>query len=338
MTRTGTGGGGVEDESDGDEGSWGVRRAAYVAFATSPATVLAAVAIGWMYSQFTEFDRPRPLTSLPFLIAQVVWCTGVVLLAWRSEVTTALRPVAVRLSVVGALLAVLVVTAPPTPIPQGAVLLGAAFVLPPIVVTALAWPGPLVAAVRAVVAGIGLAVGLPAALFVLLVAATRSMSIPLAASIAAFVAHVPITFLTTAIRGEGPAVPAAVPQRHRVAVAVAPLTLACAALLALGGLASRPLSPAEQDPLLAEVAAVHRDLNSAVGWDAWRPRALSSTSDRLTRAIALSEGAPEMVDAAAYVRDAIDDDDRAAAVVAHRIVAGFERNVRQARELVDRAG
>jgi hypothetical protein len=328
-----------EDEPDGDGGRWGVRRAANVAIATSPATVLAAVAIGWMYSQFTEFDRPRPLTSLPFLIAQAVWCTGVVLLAFRGEVTTALRPLAVRLSVVGGFLAALVAAAPSTPIPQGAVLLGGAFVLPPVVVTALAWPGPLVAALRAVVAGIGLAVGLPAALLVLLVASTRSMSIPLAASIAAFVAHVPITLLTTVIRGERTSVPVAVPPRPAIAVAVAPLALACAGLIALGGLASRPLSPAEQDPLLAEVAAVHRDLNSAVGWDAWRPRALSPTGDRLARAIALSEGAPEMVDAAAYVRDAIDDDDRAAAVVAHRIVAGFERNVRQARELIaDSAG
>lgn len=324
----------MEHEVVEEHGRWSVRRAVRVAVATSPATIFAAVAIGWMYSQFTEFDRPRALTALPFLGAQAVWCGGVVVLTYRAEIATALRPLAGRIAIVGALLAAVVAAAPPTPLPQGAVLLGTTFVLPSVVVTALAWPGPLAAMLRAVVGGIGLAVGLPAALLVLLVAATRSMSIPLAASIAAFVAHVPITFLTTSIRGERAPVVAASDRRRPDLVAVAPVSLACAALLGLGGLATRPLSPAEQDPLLAEVAAVHRDLNSAVGWDAWRPRALSSTEERLARAVALSDGAPELVDAAAYVRDAIQSNDRSAAVVAHRIVAGFELNVREARELL----
>lgn len=73
---------------------------------------------------------------------------------------------------------------------------------------------------------------------------------------------------------------------------------------------------------------------AAVGWDAWRPGALSPTRQRLARAIVLSEGARELVDADDYVREAIEGDDRNAAVVAHKIIAGFELNVRETRELL----
>ena len=326
----------VEDEEPvGIEGRWAARSALRYALVSAPGTILAAVAIGWSYSELTEFDRPSPVGALPFLGAQALWCVGAVLAVHRDDVDTRPRSLAVRLASIVAVLGLASLLAPPTPIPQGAVLLGVSFVLPTVVATALAWQGPLVAVLRAVVGGAGVVIGVPAALLVLLVAATRAMSIPLAASFAALVAHLPVTFVTTVVRANrSPDGEPAPPMRGRPAVALTPLVLFVAALAGVGGIAARPLSPHEDDPLLAEVAAAHRDLNSAVGWDSWRPRALEKTAATLDRAVTLSDEAPEMIDAAARVREALAHDDRDAAVAAHRIVAGFELNVREARRLL----
>ena len=82
-------------------------------------------------------------------------------------------------------------------------------------------------------------------------------------------------------------------------------------------------------PLVVGLHEAHDDLNAAVGYDKWEPEHLAHTAERL-RALAVRYDNAGIVleDAATQIDDAVAHDDRADAVLAHRIVDGLEHRVR----------
>jgi hypothetical protein len=84
------------------------------------------------------------------------------------------------------------------------------------------------------------------------------------------------------------------------------------------------------DPFAVGLRDAHIDLNSAVGWDDWRPRHIRDTAPRL-RALAqrFPNAESPLIDAATHIERALQDNDRYQAVIAHRAVAGLESLYRQ---------
>jgi hypothetical protein len=82
-------------------------------------------------------------------------------------------------------------------------------------------------------------------------------------------------------------------------------------------------------PLVVGLHSAHDDLNAAVGYERWDPRHLVHTAERL-RALAVRYDNAGLVleDAASQIEHAVAAGDRSDAVLAHRIVDGLERRVR----------
>ena len=83
------------------------------------------------------------------------------------------------------------------------------------------------------------------------------------------------------------------------------------------------------DPVAVAVRDAHVRLNSAVGWDEWRPDHLKGLSRELREAAALREPGPDplrsvLLEAADAVDHALADDDRDEARFAHRLVEDAE--------------
>ena len=90
------------------------------------------------------------------------------------------------------------------------------------------------------------------------------------------------------------------------------------------------LDATRHHPLVVGLHRAHDDLNAAVGYDRWEPEALATTAaDLRTLAVRYDNAGIVLEDAAANVDEAVREDDRAAAVLAHRIVDGLERRVRE---------
>ena len=86
----------------------------------------------------------------------------------------------------------------------------------------------------------------------------------------------------------------------------------------------------EDDEFAVGLRRAHKDLNSAVGWDDWRPTYLRKTAPRLRKlADEYPNAASPLIDAALHIERALKENDRYAAVVAHRAVAGLETIHRQ---------
>ena len=86
----------------------------------------------------------------------------------------------------------------------------------------------------------------------------------------------------------------------------------------------------ENDEFAVGLRRAHKDLNSAVGWDDWRPTYLRKTAPRLRKLAAkYPNAASPLTDAAVHIERALKENDRRAAVVAHRAVAGLEALHRQ---------
>lgn len=87
------------------------------------------------------------------------------------------------------------------------------------------------------------------------------------------------------------------------------------------------------DPVARGVRDAHDALNSAVGWDEWRPEHLRGLPERLaalarrygddTRSAARSQ----LLEAAAAIREALRADERVDAVFAHRLIEQLERRL-----------
>ena len=309
------------------------RRAAQMAvrFAalSAPAVVAATVAIGWIYAPYTEFDRPSFVAVIPFLGSVGLWSLGAAVWALPHDPRPSGRALGAGALLVAAVVVAAIAFAPDAPLRQAAWALAATMVLPNAVWATLAFPGVAMLAVRAVVAGIGAAMALPVVAVLVIISLSRSLPLIVAAGLGALLVHLPVTGFPSSI-GAGR-------REHdgRGVPMVASGAIVLAVVVAGAGLVAKPAAPAESDPLLAEVAAAHRDLNAAVGWDSWRPNALTPTAARLERAAALSGGdAPELLEAVERVRAARAHDDRESAVIAHRIVAGFELKVRESRAFV----
>ena len=82
-------------------------------------------------------------------------------------------------------------------------------------------------------------------------------------------------------------------------------------------------------PLVIGLHHAHDDLNAAVGYERWEPEHLEGTADEL-RALAVRFDNAGLIleDAAVHIDQAIAENDRQSAVVAHRIVDGLEARVR----------
>lgn len=107
--------------------------------------------------------------------------------------------------------------------------------------------------------------------------------------------------------------------------------------LTFGGLVSLVTVPeaglfdsTRRHPLLVGLHDAHDDLNAAVGYDEWEPEHLTGTAGEL-RALAIRYDNAGVIleDAAVQIEEAIAKDDRHSAVLAHRIVDGLERRVRE---------
>lgn len=91
-----------------------------------------------------------------------------------------------------------------------------------------------------------------------------------------------------------------------------------------------PIDP--NDEFAVELREAHKELNSAVGWDDWRPRYIQGTAERLRRLASKYPNAQSpLLDAALHIETALKDGERRHAVIAHRAVSGLESLHRKAR-------
>lgn len=86
----------------------------------------------------------------------------------------------------------------------------------------------------------------------------------------------------------------------------------------------------EDNEYWVSIRAVHEQLNDAVGWKQWEPEELDGADDRLLETIGAEPEFEEQVRSAAkLIRVAADEDNRDAAVDAHRIIEDIERGLRR---------
>ncbi|MBW3581278.1 MAG: hypothetical protein KY431_09585 [Actinobacteria bacterium] len=83
------------------------------------------------------------------------------------------------------------------------------------------------------------------------------------------------------------------------------------------------------NPYWVTVRSVHDQLNEAVGYDRWEPDALDGAAERLDGADVDPEFEDEVRLAAGLIRTAHADNDREAAVSAHRIIQDIEKALRK---------
>ncbi len=98
----------------------------------------------------------------------------------------------------------------------------------------------------------------------------------------------------------------------------------------LGGAGGTHGTIDRNNPYWVTVRSVHDQLNDAVGYNRWDPDALEGAATRLDGIVDADPGFEDEVRTAArLIRDAQSNDDRAAAVSAHRLIQDIEKGLRQ---------